>query len=83
MGIFNNSEMKTQAEIRKMLEEVEADDRLHYEPALVQVNAPLALIQVELATRANTLRNVLGLPYRHYGRKKPTRSKRKKREATK
>lgn len=49
-----------------MLKEVEADERLHYEPALVQVNAPLALIQVELATRANTLRDVLGLPYRRY-----------------
>jgi len=40
------------AEIAK----IEADPRHHYEPALVQVNAPLALIQVEMTARKQALK---------------------------
>jgi anion-transporting ArsA/GET3 family ATPase len=43
------------AEIAK----IEADPRHHYEAALVQVNAPLALIQVELKARKQVLEEVL------------------------
>lgn len=56
-------------EARRHLEELPAvcapccsptgDERLTYEPALVQVNAPL--IQVELEARKNVLRWFLGL----------------------
>lgn len=57
---MNAIRVKTEAEIRALLEHIERDDRLGYRPALVQVNAPLALIQTELDARAETLRWVLG-----------------------
>ncbi len=57
---------KTRAEIESRLAEVEADERLHYPIALVQVNTPLALIQTKLRNEANTLRWVLGMPLRQY-----------------
>ena len=38
--------------------EIEADPRYHYKPALVQVNAPLALIQVELGAKMNVLKKI-------------------------
>ena len=42
---------------REIVAEVEADARFHYKPALVQINAPLALIQVEMgACRSAALR---------------------------
>ena len=37
---------------------IEADDRYHCKPALVEVNAPLALIQVELTARMQVLKAV-------------------------
>ena len=37
---------------------IEADERYHYKPALVQVNAPLALIQVEMGSRIAILRQI-------------------------
>lgn len=54
--------MKTGKAIRAKLVKTEQDERLHYEPALVQVNAPLALIQVGLRTTSDVLRWVLGEP---------------------
>ncbi len=44
-----------------MLHEAEKDERLWYKPADVFINAPLALIQVELKAVCRTLRDVLGL----------------------
>jgi hypothetical protein len=41
---------------------LERDERLQYAPARVDVNAPLALIQVALETEVNALRWVLGMP---------------------
>lgn len=38
----------------EQIAEVEADERYHYEPALVQINAPLALIQVEMGGRVRS-----------------------------
>lgn len=49
------------AEIEARLDEVEADERMHYKCANVNINAPLALIQVNLDTESTTLRWVLGL----------------------
>lgn len=53
--------MRTDAEIRARLAEIDSDERLHYPAASVQVNAPLALIQVNLETARDTLQWVLGV----------------------
>ncbi len=53
--------MRSEQEVRDSLSRVSGDERLTYEPVLVQVNAPLALIQVELEARKNVLRWMLGL----------------------
>lgn len=53
--------MKTLEDIRDRLAQVEADVRIHYPPATVQVNAPLALIQVNLDTESRALRWVLDM----------------------
>ncbi len=45
--------------IQDMITEIEKDDRFKAEPAAVQVNAPLALIQVELSTKRTVLKSVL------------------------
>ena len=51
--------MKTVEEIKSELEKILSDERLQYPPANVLVNAPLALIQVELKARAAALAWVL------------------------
>jgi len=53
--------MKTQAEIEARMAEVDADPRYHYPPAIIETNAPLALIQTVLETQARTLAWVLGI----------------------
>ena len=64
-------------EIRKRLSDIDADERFHYPPALVQINAPLALIQVELETTARILAWVLGIkPPKSGPRKRAERGKR-------
>lgn len=45
--------------VRERLTEIESDNRLDYEPADVEVNAPLALIQTSLKAQRDTLRWVL------------------------
>jgi len=45
--------------IQKIIDEIEIDDRFKAEPAAVQVNAPLALIQTELSTKHAVLKSVL------------------------
>jgi hypothetical protein len=52
--------MKTEEEIVKKLKAISADERLGYEAANVQVNAPLALIQTDLRATARALRWVMG-----------------------
>ena len=59
----------TKEEIKARLEEIESDERLSYPVATIQINAPLALVQVALATEARTLRRVLGLPLIAYYKK--------------
>ena len=49
------------ASLTDLLAETEADARLASPPASVTVNAPLALVQADLATRRSILRHVLGL----------------------
>lgn len=52
--------MRSEAAIRRMIEHIEADERHRAKTAIVQVNAPLALIQVELGARLDALQWVLG-----------------------
>lgn len=42
--------------IEKKEKEIKSDERMGYAPALVQVNAPLALIQTEMEGQLNSLR---------------------------
>lgn len=58
--------MKTQKELEAKLKTIEEDERLHYDVAIIDTNAPLALMQLSLKTAANTLREVLELPLRRY-----------------
>lgn len=51
--------MQTQKAVEKKLSDVLKDERLHYPAANPAVNAPLALIQVALATERDTLKWVL------------------------
>jgi len=48
--------MRTKAEIEARLADVLADPRLGYPAATVDVNAPLALIQMALEAERNVLR---------------------------
>ena len=50
------------AEIRKRIDAIDADDRFHYPPALVEINAPLALIQVGMSAEIRALAWCLGIP---------------------
>lgn len=50
-------------EIEAMIARIEADDRYNSPPANVAINAPLALIQVELKATAGALRWMLGEPH--------------------
>lgn len=56
-----NKQEKTNIEIKARLKEIESDERLHYPPADVQINAPLALIRVDLKAERRILRWILGL----------------------
>jgi hypothetical protein len=51
---------RTAEAIKAEIAKIEADKRLHYPSANVQINAPLALIQLTLETRRDALRWVLG-----------------------
>ena len=64
------SELKSEKEIQARINELEADERVHYPSANVFVNAPLALIQVELRTELSALYWMLGKPCPNYPQKK-------------
>jgi len=51
--------MKTEEEIKAKIAELEADERHNYPPANVNVNAPLALIQVDIDGKLSALKWVL------------------------
>lgn len=42
---------EAKAVLKAKIAEIKADDRFHYRPALVQINAPLALIQVDMKAK--------------------------------
>ena len=42
------------------LKEIDRDERIHYPTATIDINAPLALIQLSLETRKEVLEWVLG-----------------------
>jgi hypothetical protein len=51
--------MKSKEDIKKEIDRLKKDDRLKGKPALVEINAPLALIQVHLESRIAALEWVL------------------------
>ncbi|MDP2104627.1 MAG: hypothetical protein Q8J76_01430 [Desulfobulbaceae bacterium] len=51
--------MKTEEEIKERIKLIESDKRLKYKTATIVENAPLALIQLELETKRDTLKWVL------------------------
>lgn len=51
--------MKKPEVIQAKLDEIKKDERLTYPSANIQINAPLALIQLEAETRIRTLEWVL------------------------
>lgn len=55
--------MKQKAEIVTMLQQLLTDDRLWYPTATVFENAPLALVQVDLRSKADMLCWVLGITF--------------------
>ncbi len=52
--------MRSREEIEHRIREIESDERMGYEPALIDVNAPLALIQVEGKVAVAALKWALG-----------------------
>ena len=55
-GATNFFLMTDTQKLKKALHQIESDERLHYAAASVQINAPLALIQVALKERAIGIR---------------------------
>jgi len=51
--------MKTVKEIRHKLRELTSDSRMKQPPADIHTNAPLALVQLEMESKINTLKWVL------------------------
>lgn len=51
--------MKSKGAILAKIKELENDERHGYKPALVEINAPLALIQVEIQSKIDALKWVL------------------------
>jgi hypothetical protein len=52
--------MKSIEEIKEQIREIEDDKRMSYPTANIKINAPLALIQLSLGTKLDTLKWVLG-----------------------
>jgi len=48
-------------EIKKQIEEIKKDTRMSYPKATIQINAPLALIQLSMGVKLDTLEWVLRL----------------------
>lgn len=51
--------MKSEKEIRERLREIENTEQIKMKPANIQINAPLALIQIELESKRDILKWVL------------------------
>ena len=52
--------MRDESEIREALSQIKADERLSYPDARIDINAPLALIQLSLKTAVSMLEWCLG-----------------------
>ena len=50
-----------QAFVKAEMTKIDTDERYHYETALLQVNAPLALIQLEMSAKMVILKKVKAL----------------------
>ncbi len=48
-------------QIKLRIKEILKDERLSYKTANIQINAPLALIQLSLEVELHTLQKILGL----------------------
>ena len=53
------------------IKKIEDDERYHYPPANIQINAPLALIQLEFTSRIRALKQVRGVMMGAYEAKEP------------
>ena len=51
--------MKTKKEIEEKLADIKSDERLSYPPATIDINAPLALIQLSMECKIDILKWVL------------------------
>ena len=56
--------MRREQDLLAELKRLEDDERLWYETAPIQINAPLALVQIELKTKSDMLRWCLQLSFR-------------------
>lgn len=52
--------MKSEKQIKAEIKKLESDDRYKAPTATIQINAPLALIQLELESKVQALKWVLG-----------------------
>lgn len=60
---------------RSRLEWIENDERFHYKPARVDVNAPLALEQVAMSVEHRCLKAVMGLVCGQVAAVKPAKAR--------
>ena len=56
---WEGGKMKPEVRIRQMIHELKSDQRYKQKPALVQINAPLALIQTSIEGKIEALEWVL------------------------
>ncbi len=61
--------MMTKIKIQEWLKNIEKDERLHYPPADIRINAFLALQQVTMETTSNVLRKILDMPLCNHDKK--------------
>lgn len=58
--------MQSPDKIQQRIDEILADDRLSYPAANIQINAPLALIQLSMEVELHTLQRVLQVPLTNF-----------------
>jgi len=59
MSTYDGVTMKSKEEIEQEITNIEADPRYSYPDALVEINAPLALIQVAMSAKVGILKWVI------------------------
>ena len=58
--------MKTPEEIQKRIDEILTDERLSYKTASININAPLAMMQLAMEVELHTLQRVLQVPLTNF-----------------